>query len=181
MNAIRANNVIATVGKTENDLQQFNLLSNTTLQTAEDFQRLVIAERDGVVIHLGDVARVEVGETRGTENARYNQDITIYLAIEPMPGANEIEIGDEVYEKLDVDQRRRCPKASPSRSPKTARTYMRDSLREIFTTLFETIALVSIVVLVADGLVQDLAGAARRDSDFDPGQHRGHPPCSGSR
>src|SRR5690606_27927115 len=85
MAALRANNVIATVGKTENDIQQFNLLSNATLQTAEEFRRLVIVEREGAIIRLNDVARVELDETRGTTNARFNQDTTIYLAIWPMP------------------------------------------------------------------------------------------------
>src|SRR5690606_16896944 len=46
MAAIRANNVIATVGRSENSQQRFNLLSNATLQTADDFRRLVVAERE---------------------------------------------------------------------------------------------------------------------------------------
>jgi multidrug efflux pump len=150
MNAIRANNVIATVGKTENQQQQFNLLSNTTLQTPEDFERLVVAERDGAVIRLADVARVEVGETRGSDNARYNRSTTIYLAIEPMPGANEIEIGDEVYEKL-ASINASLPAGLSLTIAEDGTQYMRDSLREIFTTLFETILLVSIVVLVLMG------------------------------
>jgi multidrug efflux pump len=150
MNALRANNVIATVGKTENAQQQFNLLSNTTLQTPQEFERLVVAERDGVVIRLSDVARVEVGETRGVENARYNQDTTIYLAVEPMPGANEIEIGDQVYEKLETINAS-LPEGLSLTIAEDGTKYMRDSLREIFTTLFETILLVSLVVLVLMG------------------------------
>jgi multidrug efflux pump len=150
MAAIRANNVIATVGKTENNSQQFNLLSNATLQTAEDFQHLVIAQKDGAVIHLGDIARVEIGETRGTSNARFNQRTNIYLSIWPMPGANEIDIGDAVYKKLD-SIRAALPTGLDIRIASDGTTYMRDSLREIFTTLFETIALVSIVVLVLMG------------------------------
>ena len=150
MAAIRANNVIATVGKTENASQQFNLLSNATLQTAEDFQHLVIAQKDGAVIHLGDVARVEIGETRGTSNARFNQRTNIYLSIWPMPGANEIDIGDAVYKKL-ASIRAALPAGLDIRIASDGTTYMRDSLREIFTTLFETIALVSLVVLVLMG------------------------------
>jgi multidrug efflux pump len=150
MDAIRANNVIATVGKTENSAQQFNLLSNATLQTADDFRELVIAERNGSVIRLGDVARVEVGETRGTSNARLDQKTTLYLSIWPMPGANEIEVGDEVYERLETINAA-LPAGLEIRIAEDGTTYMRDSLREIFTTLFETIMLVSVVVLVLMG------------------------------
>ncbi|MEY4642192.1 MAG: hypothetical protein RLZZ227_2186 [Pseudomonadota bacterium] len=150
MAAIRANNVIATVGKTENAEQQYNLLSNATLETADDFRNLVVADRDNGVIRLGDIARVEVGETRGSDNARYDNDTTLYLSIWPMPGSNEIAIGDAVYVKLD-EINAALPDGLDIRIAEDGTTYMRDSLREIFITLFETILLVSIVVLVLMG------------------------------
>ena len=96
MNAIRANNVIATIGKTENAAQQFNLLSNATLQTVSDFEQLIISNVNNGVIRLGDIARVEKGETRGTIKARYNQDTTVYISIWPLPGANEIAIDADI-------------------------------------------------------------------------------------
>lgn len=148
--AIRANNVIATVGKTENSEQQYNLLSNATLETADDFRQLVIVERDGAIIRLGDVARVELAENRGTDTARLNQDTTIYLSIWPMPGANEIAIGDAVYEKLDAINPT-LPDGLSIEIAEDGTTYMRDSIREIVTTLFETILLVSIVILMLMG------------------------------
>ena len=150
MAAIRANNVIAAIGKSENDTQQFNLLSNATLQTAEDFRELVVIEREGTIIKLGDIARVEIGETRGSSNARLDMDNTIYLSIWPMPGANEIEIGDAVYLMLD-NINASLPAGLSINIAEDGTTYMRDSLREIFTTLFETILLVSIVVLLLMG------------------------------
>ncbi|HWK53369.1 MAG TPA: efflux RND transporter permease subunit, partial [Hyphomicrobiales bacterium] len=150
MAAIRANNVIATVGKTENETQQFNLLSNATLQTPEQFRRLVVTEREGAIIRLGDVARVELDETRGTTNARYNQDTTIYLAVWPMPGSNEIEIGDALYVRLAAINAALPPGLNITIAS-DGTTYMRDSLREIFTTLFETILMVGVVVLVLMG------------------------------
>jgi multidrug efflux pump len=150
MAAIRANNVIATVGRSENAEQRFNLLSNATLQTADDFRRLVIVERQEAIIRLGDIARVEVGETRGESNARYDNDTTIYLSIWPMPGANEIEIGDALYLKL-AEINAALPANLQIRIAEDGTTYMRDSLNEIFTTLFETILLVSVVVLLLMG------------------------------
>jgi multidrug efflux pump len=148
--AIRANNVIATVGKTENATQQYNLLSNATLQTAEDFRNLVVVQRSGAVLRLGDVARVEIGETRGSDIARLDQDTTIYLAIWPMPGSNEIEIGDALYVRL-AEINAALPAGLQIRIVEDGTRYMRDSLREIFTTLFETILLVSLVVLLLMG------------------------------
>jgi multidrug efflux pump len=150
MAAIRANNVIATVGRSENSQQRFNLLSNATLQTADDFRRLVIAERENAIIRLGDIARVEVGETRGESNARFDNDTTIYLAIWPMPGSNEIAIGDALYVKL-AEINATLPDELEIRIVEDGTTYMRASLNEIFKTLFETILLVAIVVLCLMG------------------------------
>ncbi|HEY5667315.1 MAG TPA: efflux RND transporter permease subunit, partial [Gammaproteobacteria bacterium] len=75
---------------------------------------------------------------------------TIYLAIEPMPGANEIEIGDAVYLQLDTINAS-LPGGLEVSIAEDGTTYMRDSLREIFTTLVETILLVGIVVLILMG------------------------------
>ena len=64
LGALRANNIIATIGKTENHQQQINLLSNATLKTTDDFQQLILRNIDGAVIRLGDVARLEIGDDR---------------------------------------------------------------------------------------------------------------------
>ena len=150
LNAIRANNVIATMGKTENDQRQIHLLSNATLETVSDFEQLVVSNVDGAVIRLGDIARVELGETRGTVKARYNQKTTVYISIWPLPGANEIAIGDEVYKRLATINEA-LPRGLVINTGYDGTIYMRESLREIFTTLFETIILVGIVVLILMG------------------------------
>ena len=150
LNAIRGNNVIATMGKTENDQRQIHLLSNATLETVADFEQLVVSNIDGAVIRLGDIARVELGETRGTIKARYNQKTTVYISIWPLPGANEIAIGDEVYKRLATINEA-LPRGLVINTGYDGTIYMRESLREIFTTLFETILLVGVVVLILMG------------------------------
>ena len=60
--ALRSNNVIATMGRTENSSQRIDLLANTALQSVDDFRRLVIREKNGVQVRLGDIARIDLGE-----------------------------------------------------------------------------------------------------------------------
>ena len=150
LGALRANNIIATIGKTENHQQQINLLSNATLKTTADFQQLILRNIDGALIRLGDVARIEMGEDRGTINARFNQETTIYISIWPLPGANEIAIGDELYKRLEKINAS-LPKGLHINIGYDGTIYMRDALKEIFTTLLETVALVGLVVLVLMG------------------------------
>jgi multidrug efflux pump len=147
---LRNNNVIAAVGKTENDRQRLNLTSNATLKTANDFRQLIISRANGASIRLGDIARVELGEDRGIIQARFNQDSTIYISVWPLPGANEIEIGDELYKKLE-QVNKTLPGEMYIEAGFDGTLYMRDALREIFITLMETITLVGIVVLALMG------------------------------
>ncbi|OUS29401.1 multidrug efflux protein [Gammaproteobacteria bacterium 45_16_T64] len=153
LSALRANNVIAAIGKTENQSQKVNLLTNGTLTSADDFRLLVVSNIDGVVIRLQDIARVEMGEDRGTITARFDQETTIYISIWPLPGANEIAIGDELYKRL-ASINGALPKGLSIEVGFDGTIYMRDALMEIFITLLETVALVGLVVLVLMGSVR---------------------------
>lgn len=147
---LRSNNVIAAIGKTENERQRLNLTSNATLKTANDFRQLIVSRKEGASIRLGDIARVELGEDRGVVQARFNQDSTIYISVWPLPGANEIEIGDALYKKLEKINAT-LPGEMYIEAGFDGTLYMRDALREIFITLMETITLVGIVVLALMG------------------------------
>lgn len=148
--ALQQNNVIAPLGKTENSAYEIDLLSNTTLKTAKDFENLSIKSFDGGSIHLGDVARVEEGEDRGITDGRVDLSQTIYIAVSPLPGANEIEIGDELYQRLEKINAN-LPHGANISIAYDGTLYMRDALKEIFTTLLETVILVGIVVLLLMG------------------------------
>ncbi|WP_372809868.1 efflux RND transporter permease subunit [Litorivivens sp.] len=148
--ALRGNNVIATVGHTENAWQRINLLANTTLQTTDDFRQLVLREDRSALLRLGDVARIELAEEEGEVNARYSQRDNVFISVWPLPGANEIAIGDALYPLLD-DLNRNMPAGIRIEGGYDGTIYMRDALREIFTTLSETILLVGLVVLALMG------------------------------
>ena len=151
--ALSVNNIIATIGRSENDQQRVNLLANTTLQGVEDFQQLIIRESDNALVRLGDVARIELGEEEGEVNARLSQDDAIYISLWPLPGANEIEIGNKLYELLD-EINPTLPDGLSIGVGYDSTLYMRDAIREIFTTLIETILLVGLVVLALMGSIR---------------------------
>jgi multidrug efflux pump len=148
--AIEQNNLIASLGKTENASHEINLLSNATLKTVDDFRKLIIKNSEQGFIRLGDIARIELGEDRGSKDARLDQNQTIYLAVVPLPGANEIEIGDELYIQLEQINKD-LPQGVSIDIGYDGTLYMRDALKEIFTTLIETVILVGIVVLLLMG------------------------------
>jgi multidrug efflux pump len=151
--AIRANNIISTIGRSENDKQRINLLTNSTLQTVEDFERLIIRQTGDSLTRLGDIATVEIGEEEGEVNARLSQDQAIFISVWPLPGANEIAIGDKLYTLLD-EVNPTLPEGVEIRIGYDGTLYMRNALKEIFITLGETILLVGLVVLALMGSIR---------------------------
>lgn len=148
--ALRANNLIATIGRSENDMQRISLMANTSLQTVTDFESLIVRKQGNSVLRIRDFARVELGETEGETSARFNKETVLYISVWPLPGANEIAIGDRLYEKLDQINPT-LPQGMSIIDGYDGTIYMRSALLEIFITLAETILLVGLVVVVMMG------------------------------
>ena len=151
--ALTRNNIIATIGQTENANQRVDLLVNTSLTRAEEFERMVIRESEGSLIRMRDVARIELGEEEGTVIGRMNHDRTVWLGVYPLPGANEIDIADALYVAVD-EINADMPAGLKLEVGEDVTVYMRNALVEIFTTLAETILLVGLVVVVMMGSVR---------------------------
>jgi multidrug efflux pump len=148
--ALQSNNVIAAIGKTENSQQQIHLLTNATLKTIADFKRLIVRRTDNGILRVGDIARVELGEDRGSVDARYDNQQLLYISVWPLPGANEIAIGDELYKRLEKINAG-LPVGLKVQVGYDGTIYMRDALKEIFITLVETVVLVGLVVVALMG------------------------------
>jgi multidrug efflux pump len=148
--ALRANNLIATVGRTENSSQRVGLLTDTSLSSVEEFENLVIRQVDGAQIRIRDIADVRLGEEEGQVSSRLDKDTVLYISVWPLPGANEIEIGDRLYEMLDKINPT-LPQGLSITDGYDGTLYMRSALREIFITLIETVLLVGLVVVAMMG------------------------------
>lgn len=148
--ALSRNNLISTMGYSENAQQRIDIVANTQLKSAQEFERLVVKQSDSQLVYLQDIARIEYGSEDASMSARQNFDDAVYLAVWPLPGANEIAIGDELY--LEVDKlNKSMPHGIEIGFAYDGTLYMRDALREIFTTLVETVVLVGLVILLLMG------------------------------
>src|SRR5919204_3775945 len=99
--ALRRNNYLAAVGQTKGNLVQVNLLANTDLRTVDEFKDLIVADRDGAIVRLSDVANVELGAEEGDLVAKYNEKEAVYLGVWPLPGSNEIEVASRLRSEMD--------------------------------------------------------------------------------
>jgi multidrug efflux pump len=151
--ALQRNNYLAAVGQTKSDLVQVNLLANTDLHSEAEFAELIVAERDGAIIRLRDVARVELGAEEADFTAKYNDQEGDYLGIWPLIGANEIDVAHRLYEAMD-QMRPQLPPDIEMRMAFDGTTFMQDALSEITKTLLETMLIVGLVVFLFLGSVR---------------------------
>ncbi len=87
--ALRRNNYLAAVGQTKGNLVQINLIANTDLRTVDEFRDLIVANRDGALVRLSDVADVELGAEDAEMIAKFNDRQAVYLGVWPLIGVND--------------------------------------------------------------------------------------------
>ncbi len=151
--ALRRNNFLAAVGRTKGNLVQVNLLANTDLRSAQEFEELIVADRNGAIVRLKDVARVEREAEEADMVAKYNQSEGVYLGVWPVPGANEIDVAQRLRDEMDRI-RPTLPTDIDMRLVWDGTMFMRNALTEITKTLSETILIVALVVFLFMGSVR---------------------------
>jgi multidrug efflux pump len=151
--AIQRNNYLAAVGQTKGNLVQVNLLADTDLRSAREFEDLIVADRGGAVVRIRDIARVELGAEEADLMAKYNESPSVYLGVWPLVGANEIEVGDGLVAEMER-MRPQLPSDIAMNLAYDGTMFMRDALAEIGKTLLETIFIVGLVVFLFLGSIR---------------------------
>src|SRR5207249_686809 len=151
--ALQRNNYLAAVGQTKGDLVQVSLLANTDLRTPEEFKNLVVAERNGAIVRLSDVARVELGAEEADFITKFNDKEAVYLGVWPLVGSNEIEVASRLHAEMNR-LRASLPPDIDMQLAYDATVFMTDALHEISKTLAETILIVGLVVFLFMGSVR---------------------------
>ncbi len=151
--ALRRNNYLAAVGRTKGNLVQINLLANTDLRSVDEFNNLIVADRNGAMVRLSDVARVELGAEEPDMIAKFNENEAVYLGVWPLVGSNEIEVATRLREEMEV-LRPTLPKDIDMQMAYDATVFMSDALKEITKTLAETVLIVGVVVFLFMGSIR---------------------------
>lgn len=145
--AIAAANVNVPVGSFDGPSRAMTLSLNTQLGTPEEFGRIVVRSRRGIIVHLADVARIERGTRNNRAAGSYNGLPAVTLQVTRQPGANVVETVDRVRALLP-ELRRWIPAAVDLEVMSDRTLTIRSSLANMRGTLIETIALVMLVVFL---------------------------------
>ncbi|NJL75957.1 MAG: efflux RND transporter permease subunit [Saprospiraceae bacterium] len=102
-NAIQRQNLELPSGKIEGERTELTIRTFGRLSTPEEFSEMVIRESDGVIVQLKDVANVSLAPRNLKTSLRGSGiEKMAGVAITPLPGANHIQIADQVYERVEA-------------------------------------------------------------------------------
>jgi multidrug efflux pump len=122
--------------------------SQSQLQTPEQFRSIILkSSASGAVVHLSDVARVELGGDNYGALQRFNGMPASGMAIKLAPGANALTTADAVRAKLDQLQST-LPPGLHFAFPLDNTSYIRLSIRDVIKTLAEAIGLVILIMFL---------------------------------
>src|SRR3989454_4932418 len=151
--ALQRNNYLAAVGQTKGDLVQVNLLANTDLRTTDEFKNLVVVERNGAIVRLSDVARVELGAEEADFITKFSDKEAVYMGVWPLPGSNEIEVATRLHGEM-ARIRPTLPSDIDMQVAYDATAVRTAAPQEISKTLVETILIVGLVVFLFMGSIR---------------------------
>jgi multidrug efflux pump len=152
--AIRAQNVEVSAGQIGADPapagQQINatVTSRARLQTPDQFRAIIVkTQSDGSVVHLSDIARVELGNESYTTAARLNGHPASGIALQLAPGADALKTAEVVKARV-AELSAGLPHGYKVVFPRDTTPFIKLSVEEVIHTLIEAVALVVVVMFV---------------------------------
>jgi hydrophobe/amphiphile efflux-1 (HAE1) family protein len=143
--ALARENVDLPSGRIEGAKREFTVRTLGELRTARDFEEMVVAKVEGGPVRLRDVARVEVGPEDERKLIRFNGRPAVGLGVVKLSRANTLSVTDAVRGELEGLQRE-LPDGVELVAAWDSSIYIRRSMRDVTRTLFEAVALVTVVI-----------------------------------
>jgi len=153
--ALAANNYLAAVGQTKGSLVQVNLTANTDLRSAEEFRRLVIRESGGAMVRLGDVADVVLGAEDYDAAVNFTGTTAVFVGVWALPNANSLDVIARVRTEMSALQKE-IPDQIQARIAYDGTAYIRSAIREVESTLADTLLIVVVVIFLFLGSLRSV-------------------------
>jgi HAE1 family hydrophobic/amphiphilic exporter-1 len=148
--AIRTANAQTPVGSHTRSDQRFTIEVSTQLGNAQAWRDLIIANRNGRPLRLGDVAKVIDSVEDDQRASRHNGSPALVLTVQRQPDASTIDVVDQVRAALPHIQEELGPGASLT-TMNDRSVSIRTAIEDVTFTLVLTIGLVCAVLYLGIG------------------------------
>ncbi len=139
---------IGTLGQDSKNTFQYTMVYRGRLTNPEEFGNIVLrSEPKGGELRLRDVARCEVGRENYASNCWVNSHPGTVAIITQAHGSNAQEVNKEI-DKLVEENNAKMPPGLVFKSLLNTNDFLDASMKDVYTTLFQAIILVVLVVLL---------------------------------
>ncbi|HEU5219919.1 MAG TPA: efflux RND transporter permease subunit, partial [Gemmatimonadales bacterium] len=145
--AIQARNVEIPAGRIESDRREFSVRSLGELKTADEFTAMVVSSRNGQIVKLGDVAKVELGAEDDRSIFRFNGRPAVGLSLVRQSKSNLVDVADAVRAAMPDLQAALPPGVTASLGYDQS-IYVKRSIKEAQETLILAAGLVVLIIFL---------------------------------
>lgn len=154
VNAIQGQNLQVAAGSIgqppspPNQIFQYSVLTKGRLSDVSEFEDIILkTQDDGSVVRMRDVARVELGAESYNWFSILNGKSTASIGVYQLPEANSVEVANLTYQAMD-ELSKRFPAGMVYKIPYDTTVFVRQSIKEVVSTLVLAIFLVFLVIYI---------------------------------
>ncbi len=145
--ALESQNLAAPVGRLNGALDERAIRLKGRLDTPQDFANLVVDDRDGQIIRLGQVATVKDGTEEQRDQALFNGRDAVGIEILKAKGYSTTQVTDVIHRHVAALQKR-LPPGAKLEIVQDAGTRVHHAVRNVQEALIEGALLTVLVVFV---------------------------------
>src|SRR5919112_6701541 len=145
--AIKRQNVELPGGRIESNQREFTVKTDSRLATPEEFSQVIVTNKNGYLVRLGEVAQVEVGPEDTRFEFYQSGETAIGMGVVRQSTANTLSVVDGVRKELD-ELKSSLPPGTIAEVAYDESQFIRASIDGVLRTLVEGVALVILVILI---------------------------------
>ncbi|MBY0293622.1 MAG: efflux RND transporter permease subunit [Alphaproteobacteria bacterium] len=143
--ALKRQNIIKPAGRISGEEREFTVTTTVPLTTPSQFNAMVIAEREGRIIHLIDVGKAELNSEDKRFSSLFNDKNAVSIGIVKKSVANPLVVKKGIEEKV-AQIRGRLPSGTYVEISSDQTVFIQKSIEHVYRTIWEAIFLVIFVV-----------------------------------
>jgi multidrug efflux pump len=146
--ALAVNNALSAVGETKGALVSVNLTTNTDLRSAREFEELIVRDNQASGrVRLRDVATIDLGAEDYDSEVNFTGQTAVFIGVWPHPDANSLDVIRRVRSEMDA-MKKEIPPQIEAGIAYDATRYIEDAMREVLSTLRDTLIIVVVVIFL---------------------------------
>ena len=143
--ALRAQNIEVPAGRIESGQREFSVLTNTDLNTTDEFGSVIVRNDDSYPIRIRDVARIEIAPESERIIGRYNGKNAVAMGVVKQSTANPLDVSNGI--KAEIERIKTIlPEGMQVNVAYDSSIFIQASIDSVFKTLAEAGILVVLVI-----------------------------------